>query len=230
MPYPEQCVIPKPRLHQRREGSGAGPMNTPREILPSARETAAPRMTAPLLRRPASVSVVERASLYNSLVMSFLRYLMLLSLVVWVGGLIFFAFVLAPTAFEVLPTTHLAGNVVGRALSKLHWIGIASAIVFLLSSLVYAWLADGRMHISAVRHIFVCVMLALTLFSQFWIIPRMDSLRTQIGDFAAVAPNDRLRMQFDALHVWSTRVEGVVLLIGLVAIYLAANLVGNANR
>jgi len=54
--------------------------------------------------------------------MSFLRYLMLLSLVVWIGGLIFFAFVLAPTAFQVLPNTHLAGNMVGRALSKLHWI------------------------------------------------------------------------------------------------------------
>ena len=40
--------------------------------------------------------------------MSFLRFLMLLSLVAWIGGLIFFAFVLAPTAFQVLPTTHLA--------------------------------------------------------------------------------------------------------------------------
>jgi uncharacterized membrane protein len=162
--------------------------------------------------------------------MSFLRYLILLSLVVWIGGLIFFAFVLAPTAFQVLPTTHLAGNVVGRALSKLHWIGIVSAIVFLLSSLVYGWLADGRLHVFAARHVFMCAMLALTLFSQFWIIPRMDSLRAQIGDFAAVAPNDPLRMQFDALHVWSTRVEGVVLLIGLVVIYLAANLLGQANR
>jgi len=44
--------------------------------------------------------------------MSFLRYLMLLSLIVWIGGLIFFAFVLAPTAFHVLPSTQLAGNVV----------------------------------------------------------------------------------------------------------------------
>ena len=52
--------------------------------------------------------------------MSFLRFLMMLSLVVWIGGLVFFAFVLAPTAFQVLPNTHLAGNVVGRALGKLH--------------------------------------------------------------------------------------------------------------
>jgi hypothetical protein len=31
------------------------------------------------------------------------------------------------------------------------------------------------------------------------------------------------RMQFDALHVWSTRVESAVLLLGLVVIYLAAS-------
>jgi len=30
------------------------------------------------------------------------------------------------------------------------------------------------------------------------------------------------RVQFDALHVWSTRVEGAVLLLGLLAIYLTA--------
>jgi len=38
--------------------------------------------------------------------MSLIRFLMLLSLVIWIGGLIFFAFVLAPTVFNpaVLPT------------------------------------------------------------------------------------------------------------------------------
>ena len=53
--------------------------------------------------------------------MSFVRFLMLLSLVVWIGGLIFFAFVLAPTVFAVLPTRQLAGNVVNRSLGILHW-------------------------------------------------------------------------------------------------------------
>lgn len=162
--------------------------------------------------------------------MSFLRYLMLLSLIVWIGGLIFFAFVLAPTAFQVLPTTHMAGNVVGRALGKLHYIAIVCAMVFLLSSLIYSWLADGAVHVFAARHVLVAVMLALTCWSQFWIIPRMDALRAQAGDFGAVAPNDPIRIHFDALHVWSTRVEGLILLIGLVVIYLAANVLGRANR
>jgi uncharacterized membrane protein len=154
--------------------------------------------------------------------MSFLRYLMLLSLVVWIGGLIFFAFVLAPTAFQVLPDTHLAGNVVGRALSKLHWIAISSGLVFLICSMIYSRIADGTAHAFSLRHILIVVMLGLTLVSQFWIIPRMDTLRAQVGNFAAVAPDNPLRAEFDALHVWSTRVEGAVLLLGLITLYLTA--------
>jgi uncharacterized membrane protein len=160
--------------------------------------------------------------------MSFLRYLMLLSLVVWIGGLIFFAFVVAPTAFQVLPTTHLAGNLVGRALGKLHWIAIISSLVFLLSSLLYNRIAGGAAHVFALRHLLIGLMLVLTLCSQFWIIPRMDALRAQVGDFASVTLDNPLRVQFDALHAWSTRVEGAVLLLGLVAVYVTASLLTRA--
>ena len=147
---------------------------------------------------------------------------MLLSLVVWIGGLIFFAFVLAPTAFSVLPTSHLAGNVVGRALGKLHWIAIISAIVFLISSLFYSRLTDGAAHVFAARHILLCLMLALTLISQFGIIPRMDALRDSLVEVRSVPIDNPERIQFDALHVWSTRVEGAVLLLGLLVVYLTA--------
>jgi uncharacterized membrane protein YhhN len=111
---------------------------------------------------------------------------------------------------------------VGRALGKLHWIAIVSGIVFLVSSLLYSRLTDGTAHVFAIRHILICLMLGLTLLSQFWIIPRMDTLRASVGDFAVVPLTDPARVQFDALHVWSTRVEGAVLLLGLLAIYLTA--------
>jgi uncharacterized membrane protein len=158
--------------------------------------------------------------------MSFLRFLMLLSLVCWIGGLIFFAFVLAPTVFApgVLPNTHLAGNIVGRALGKLHWIAIVSGIIFLGSSMLYSRITDGTAHVFALRNVLVFLMLGLTMLSQFWIIPRMDALRATVNDFAAVAIDNTARMQFDALHVWSTRVESAVLLLGLVVIYFTAGI------
>jgi uncharacterized membrane protein len=158
--------------------------------------------------------------------MSFLRFLMLLSLICWVGGLIFFAFVLAPTAFSVLPTTHLAGNIVGRALSKLHWIAIVSGIIYLISSLLYSRFTDGTAHVFAARHVLVCLMLVLTLISQFGIIPRMDVLRASLGEVSAAPIDNPERVQFDGLHVWSTRVEGAVLLLGLIVVYLTTQQLG----
>jgi hypothetical protein len=154
--------------------------------------------------------------------MSFLRYLMLLSLIIWLGGLIFFAFVVAPTAFSVLPSRHLAGTVVGRSLGTLHWMGIVSGILFLASSILYSRLSNGAAHVFAGRHVLICFMLVLTLISQFGIIPRMDTLRASIGEIDSVPPDNPARMQFDALHVWSTRVEGGVFLLGLVVVYLTA--------
>jgi hypothetical protein len=84
-------------------------------------------------------------------------------------------------------------------------------------------LTKGTPHVFAARHIFICLMLALTLISQFGIIPRMDALRTSIGEIDSVAPNNPARMQFDGLHVWSTRVESGVFLMGLVVVYLTAS-------
>jgi hypothetical protein len=154
--------------------------------------------------------------------MSFLRFLMLLSLVLWIGGLILFAFVVAPSAFRVLPTTHLAGNVVAASLGKLHWIGIVSGIVYLLSSILYSYLTSGTAHVFAFRHILLCLMLALTLISQFGIIPRMDALRASLGEVSAAPIDNPQRVEFDTLHVWSTRLEGAVLLLGLVVVYVTA--------
>jgi len=161
--------------------------------------------------------------------MPFLRYLMLLSLIVWLGGLIFFAFVVAPAAFAVLPTRHLAGNMVGRTLGILHWMGIFSGVTFFAISLMYAHLSKGTPQIFAARNLLIVLMLVLTLISQFGIIPRMDTLRASMGEIDSVPPDNPARVQFDALHVWSTRVEGSVFLLGLVVVYLTAQLLAASS-
>jgi|SRR5437868_5034237 len=117
--------------------------------------------------------------------MAFLRFLMLLSLVIWLGGIIFFA-ILAPTTFSILPTRHLAGSVVGAMLSKLHWMGIVAGIVFLASSLIYSRLSTGEARLFGARHILLYAMLVLTLVSQFGISPRMAALRSSMGEIDSV--------------------------------------------
>ncbi len=44
-------------------------------------------------------------------------------------------------------------------------------------------MTDGTAHVFAMRHVLICLMLALTLVSQFWITPRMDSLARAGRDF-----------------------------------------------
>jgi len=153
--------------------------------------------------------------------MSFLRFLMLLSLIVWLGGVIFFP-VVAQTSFSVLPTRHLAGSVVGRSLGILHWMGMISAVVFLASSLLLSRLSNGEAQWFAARNVLICIMLLLTLISQFGIIPRMDAIRASIGEIDAAPMDSPARVQFDGLHHWSTRIEGGVLLLGLALAYLTA--------
>lgn len=155
---------------------------------------------------------------------------MLLSLVTWIGGIIFFSF-MAPTAFHVLPTRLLAGTLVGNLLTKLHWIAIVSGIVYLMSSLAYSRLTEGTPHLFAVRHVLISLMLGLTFLSQFWITPRMIQLRAQVATFDSAATlNQPARVQFDALHVWSTRVEVTVLLMGLVVIFMTASALVGRGR
>jgi hypothetical protein len=153
--------------------------------------------------------------------MAFARFLMLLSLIVWLGGVIFFP-VVAQTAFAVLPTRHLAGNVVSRSLNSLHWIGLVSGLIFLASSILYARISSGSAHLFAARHVLVCIMLVLTAVSQFSVSPRMAALRASMGEIDSVSLSDPARVQFDTLHAWSTRLEGGVLLLGLAVIYLTA--------
>ncbi|WP_433983104.1 DUF4149 domain-containing protein [Tunturiibacter empetritectus] len=61
-----------------------------------------------------------------------LRALRLFAMVAWVGGLGFFAFVVAPVAFHSLPSAHEAGMVVGGTLRVLHWIGLVGVRCFML--------------------------------------------------------------------------------------------------
>ena len=154
--------------------------------------------------------------------MSLVRYLMLLSLVVWIGGLIFFAFVLAPTVFAVLPTRQLAGNVVSRSLGILHWMAISCGVVFAVTSMIDSRLVNGVAEPFALRNLIVYAMLILTLVGMFGIASRMLALREQMNPIDAVPHDDARRVEFNRLHVWSTRIESSVLVLGLALLYLTA--------
>ena len=152
-----------------------------------------------------------------------LRALILLLVVVWLGGVMFFP-VVAASAFSSIPDTHLAGTVVRKCLVTLHYEGLlAGAVIVLLLLFAQAVGALRRNVVGPV--ILALIMLALTSFSQFWIIPKMEGYRLAAGGaIDSVSRDDPNRIAFNKLHVVSERVEEGVLFSGIVLlILLAAN-------
>src|ERR1700722_6261117 len=120
---------------------------------------------------------------------SLLRALRLFAMVAWVGGLGFFAFVVAPLAFHSLPSAHEAGIVVGGTLRVLHWIGLVGGAVFYVATGLL-WLRAGVTGGGGfgIEMILAGMMMAGTFYSQFKILPAMEVDRALAGGVVETAP------------------------------------------
>ncbi len=157
---------------------------------------------------------------YNSCMRTLFHSLVYLVLGVWLGALVFFGAILAPVVFGQLPI-HSAGLVVGDALRRLHWMALLCGLIFLVV------LVLARAHYRSIlpQAVLVLAMMVLTAYSQFSIIPRMDTARDSVGgNVDAVAQNNPGRQIFDQLHKQSEHVEGLILICGLVALVATAHL------
>ena len=152
---------------------------------------------------------------------SFARFFLVFSVVVWIGGIIFFSAVIAPALFATLSKPELAAEVVGVSLTALHLIGIGCGALFLAMT----FLLPVR-NAKAARSL-VILMVALTAISQFVVLPQMRHIRDLIGgSIEALPAHDAGRAAFDRLHQFSVGLEGATLLAGLVVIAIIARQLG----
>jgi uncharacterized membrane protein len=153
--------------------------------------------------------------------MAFLRVVRLLTMVVWVGGLIFFASVVAPMAFTVLPTKHEAGTVVAGTLAVLNRMGDVSAFLFAAATgglYKRGWRGNGLL---TAELLLVLGMISATMLVQWRIVPAMERDRIAAGgDVDAAAPGNPARLDFERLHPISEKVEGTALFLGLGVVVL----------
>lgn len=152
------------------------------------------------------------------------RAIRLLAMVLWVGGLAFFAFVVAPVAFYKLGNAHEAGLVVGGTLRVLHWIGLVGGGLFCIGT-VWLWFrAEVPARVGFVIELaLTLIMLAATCYLQFSVLPRMDRDMALAGGVIETAPlNNPGRMDFERMHPLSERLEGFVLLCGVGVVLMLA--------
>lgn len=145
-------------------------------------------------------------------------------MVAWVGGLLFFAFVVAPVAFQRLENAHQAGLVVGGTLRILHWIGLIGGGIFCLATAMLWLRAEVPAKVGfAIAMALTAVMLAVTAYSQFHILPAMEQDRVAAGGEIETADlQSPARVRFERLHVLSERLEGFVLLCGIGVVLVLA--------
>lgn len=150
--------------------------------------------------------------------MSFLlKFVRALALGAWIGAILYFAAVVTEEAFAVLPNRDEAGLLVGFTLGGLHVMGLIAAAVFVIASVALAKSLKAFLQPAVLG---VILMALLTTVSQYHVMPRMAGLRSQMGSVEGTPASDPRRAEFDHLHSASVDMEGAVLVIGLVALFL----------
>ena len=152
----------------------------------------------------------------------FLRFVQLLMMTCWVGGLIFFALVLAPTAFHTLPSKHEAGLIVGECLRGFDLLALGCGALFLLATAAMfraaAMRVRGRYEM---EFLLAGVMLLATAYLHWNILPAMDAdQRLAGGDIASTPETFPAHVHFDRLHHRSENLAGGVLVVGFGVLFL----------
>ena len=150
------------------------------------------------------------------------RILRLLALATWIGGIAFFAFAVAPVAFRNLPDAHQAGVIVRGTLLALHRIGLFAGAIYLFFTLALLATQQDTHPARAAEIVLIVSMMALTLYLQQSVLPHMETDRLTLGGDVDAAPADAPpRVHFERLHRLSERLEGAVLVEGVLLLCLA---------
>ena len=147
------------------------------------------------------------------------RFLELLALGLWLGGMVFFSFIVAPAAFALLPSRELAGNLVGLVLARLYVLSYICGGAYLLCLVIEQRLTGGSRRALVLPLGVVVVMLLLTLFNQYPLGERLFSLRSEMkaafGSIDQTPAEHALRLRFNRYHRVSVLLMSANLLLAL---------------
>lgn len=157
-----------------------------------------------------------------------LRYVYVLALAVWLGGMIVLGAVVAPTTFRVLQASDpvagrlLAGEVFGAFLTQFHYVAYGAGALLLLTLAAMAVLGP-RPRGFALRLGLVAVMLLVALYSGLVVLREIDSIQLSVNGLpSSLSADDPRRVRFDRLHELSTQLMMLNIAGALVLLYWEA--------
>ena len=160
--------------------------------------------------------------------MRFLRYLYILALVIWLGGIVVAGAIVAPSVFGVLQEWNpvegrvLAGRVFGEVLNRLHWLAYAMGTVMFVALTLHR-LLGARPEKYGIRASILVTMMLVTAYSGFIVTPRVAALQGEVnGPFAALADDDARKVEFNSLHRLANILLGAAAVGGFVLLWWEA--------
>ena len=147
------------------------------------------------------------------------RYLYLLSLVLWIGGIVFFSFLASPSIFKIL-SREQAGQVVGDIFPKYHLLGYVACAVS-LGSLLGLRQVGGAQSVGTAM-IFLVVMGGVQVTMGAVVGPMVIEARDAVKAAPPGPEKDRLEKRFRGLHGVSMLLNLTVLVLGLILLYRVA--------
>jgi len=144
-----------------------------------------------------------------------MNFVHLLSLVCWIGAVIFFSFFTAPAVFKTLdrPT---AGNLIGVIFPRYYFLGYVCSGLLLIT---YLW---GAPVVSTWRMGLILVIIVATFTAGKVVQPKARDLKIKITSSVSEEDRQSFEMQFKRLHSISVQLNTAVLLAGLVLLWLTA--------
>jgi hypothetical protein len=153
--------------------------------------------------------------------MVLLRYLYVVALVLWVGGLITAGALVAPSVFGVLQAWNetqgreLAGQVFGEVLLRLTWLSYAMGGIMFITLTLHR-LLGARPVKYGIRVGIMAMMLLLMMYIGFYLLPGVDAIQSAVqGPMSALPETDPRRVEFDRLHGLSNILFSLTALGGL---------------
>jgi uncharacterized membrane protein len=153
--------------------------------------------------------------------MFLLRYLYVVALVVWVGGLVVAGALVAPSVFGVLQEWNqaqgrvLAGQVFGEVLLRLTWLSYAMGTVMFITLTLHR-LLGARPLKYGIRVGIMATMLVMMMITGWYLIPEVDAIQAQVsGPVSELPDTDPRRMEFNRLHGLSNILFSITTIGGL---------------
>lgn len=147
-----------------------------------------------------------------------LKFVLLLSVVVWLGAIIFFTLFVTPSVFKVLPR-ELAGDLVAHIFPKYWAIGYVAGVLSLASLIGICFVEKG---FPAARLLLLALMTSLTFYSGLVIMPEAQAVKAQIRVVEEPAKVQELRKEFRRIHMRSYAINIVVMVSGVAFVLLAS--------